>query len=555
MSVKTGEQPLFLKFSPFLGRNLKTIKSQQLSEGFQKVCIQTGQYISRHRWEIITLALVVFIIYGQELFSLHLTVDEENAANSFGPSDSFLPSGRWGLFLFTKIFLSRPIIPFIPTALTFIFFVVSAAILLHLLGIQNAKEQTLLLSLFIGWSGLSYMVSFSTNNWLISFGFLCIAFCFLLLNNPKKPIRYASLIPISLIFSLYEPLLVPLLLTWFLLMLYRSDVGWKTAIKFSRDFLISLILGYLVFLGVQKLFYAIYQIEPSFYSSHYFGSSAKNIGWYITKVLHLAYNVYAGDSTFYGLSAHAFPLFLLIAGLIILVGEYKHRKTAISFAIFLFLLLLFSLLPFIGGILTKGYIPYRSLLGVPVFLMGWAALALKYARPTAKLALGILALGTLFQFATSANHLFASSAFAYEEDKLLAYQLINRIEEEKARTSSPQPQYLEMIGFVERPSTPLVSRIENIGASFFGWDGGHSKRVVNFLKILGYTSLEALAEDRRSAYVKYGAAMPVWPEYGSVKVLGDVVLVKFSEYSNQQIKTLCASKNASQLPDSFCPIP
>lgn len=532
---------------------MKTIKSQQLSERFQKVCIQTGQYISRHRWEIITLALVVFIIYGQELFSLHLTVDEENAANSFGPSNSFLPSGRWGLFLFTKIFLSRPVIPFIPTALTFIFFVVSAAILLHLLGIQNANEQTLLLSLFIGWSGLSYMVSFSTNNWLISFGLLCIAFCFLLLNNPKKPIRYASLIPISLIFSLYEPLLVPLLLTWFLLMLYRSDVGWKTTIKFTRDFLISLILGYLAFLGVQKLFYTIYQIEPSFYSSHYFEGSAKNIGWYITKVLHLAFNVYAGDSSFYGLSTHVFPLFLLIAGLIILVGEYQHRKTAISFAVFLFLLLIFSLLPFIGGILTKGYIPYRSLLGVPVFLMGWAALALKYARPTAKWVLGILALFTLFQFASSANHLFASSAFAYEEDKLLAYQLIDRIEEEKARTSSPQPQYLEMIGFVERPSTPLISRIENIGASFFGWDQGNSTRAVNFLKILGYASPDPLPQELRAGFVSIGNQMPVWPAPGSVVIRGDTVLVKFGPYSSTQINKICAQRTNAALPNDFCP--
>ena len=112
-----------------------------------------------------------------------------------------------------------------------------------------------------------------------------------------------------------------------------------------------------------------------------------------------------------------------------------------------------------------------------------------------------------------------------------------------------------MVGYVQRPSTPLVSRIENIGASFFGWDGGHTSRVTNFLHILGYTSLDALPLERRSAYVDQGITMPVWPAKGSVQVVGDVVLVKFSPYSRQQVEAICAETDPKALPVGFCPQP
>ena len=112
-----------------------------------------------------------------------------------------------------------------------------------------------------------------------------------------------------------------------------------------------------------------------------------------------------------------------------------------------------------------------------------------------------------------------------------------------------------MVGYVQRPSTPLVSRIENIGASFFGWDGGHTIRVTNFLHILGYTSLDPLPFERRSAYVDQGITMPVWPAKGSVQVVGDVVLVKFSPYSRQQVEAICAEADLSILPAAFCPQP
>jgi len=55
--------------------------------------------------------------------------------------------------------------------------------------------------------------------------------------------------------------------------------------------------------------------------------------------------------------------------------------------------------------------------------------------------------------------------------------------------------------------------------------------------------------------VDQGITMPVWPAKGSVQVVGDVVLVKFSPYSPQQVEAICAETDPKALPAAFCPQP
>jgi len=442
-----------------------------------------------------------------------------------------------------------------PLALTLSFLFIGVLLLLDCLAVQSPIDRILIAVLGFTWSGLAYLFSFSTVNFAVGFGFLCIFLSLFILVKAQKALKLLAALPITFVFSIYQPLLQPLVMVFLLYALYRWNEERKGLLRYFISAGIVIVLGYALYFAVQQMFLQAFATESSGYVAHFFSISGltQNLGWYLQKLARLAYNIFAGDSSFYGITIRSLPVFLLVAGVLILVLHYKNRVKTRDYILFLGLFTVFSLLPFIGGILTKGYIPYRSLLGVPVFLMGWAALALKYARSTAKWVLGILALFTLFQFASSANHLFASSAFAYEEDKLLAYQLIDRIEEEKARTSSPQPQYLEMIGFVERPSTPLISRIENIGASFFGWDQGNSTRAVNFLKILGYASPDPLPQELRAGFVSIGNQMPVWPAPGSVVIRGDTVLVKFGPYSSTQINKICAQRTNVALPNDFCP--
>lgn len=88
---------------------------------------------------------------------------------------------------------------------------------------------------------------------------------------------------------------------------------------------------------------------------------------------------------------------------------------------------------------------------------------------------------------------------------------------------------------------------------FLAQDGGvQHDRVTNFLRIARCTSVGILPLERRSAYVE-SRVLPchVWPAKGSVQVVGDVVLVKFSPYSRQQVEAICAETGSNALPMGF----
>jgi hypothetical protein len=527
------------------------ILEKKIFESYKKATC----YLQENLFLFFLLGLIILASYGFELFNVNLTIDEEFGAFRTEINPAFVTSGRWGLYLLTKLLLPKPVIPFIPLALALCFHIIGILLLFESLEIRKQVDRIIIMAFGITWPGLTYNYSFSISNFAIGFGYLCISLGLFILVRARKNLKFLAALPMAFVFSMYQPLLQPLVMVFLLYILYQ----WQKEIKNSFRLLFSALLvtgtGYLIYFGIQQLFLLVYQTEISNYVSHYF--DFKNLFQsptiYILKLWKLFYNTMIGDVTFYGIAIRALPLFLLVAGICILVSEFKRREKWSFYLLFLLLLGIFSVLPFIGGILTKGYIPYRSLLGVPIFLMGWVALALKHAGPKTRFILSFLAVFTLFQFSSSMNHLFASSAFAYEEDKFLAGQLVQRIEEEKAISGTSDIAYLELVGFVDSPSTPLASRIENIGTSFFGWDQGNPSRAAAFLKTLGYDDLEGLLLERRANYVTLGESMPVWPEPGSVQIVDDVVLIKFGPYSRTQLNNLCELEENKSLPSGFCP--
>ncbi|MDD2522754.1 MAG: glucosyltransferase domain-containing protein [Anaerolineaceae bacterium] len=512
-------------------------------------------YLQDNALLFLFLILIIVTAYGFELFNVNLTIDEEFAATRETANSGFITSGRWGLHILTKLLLPKQVIPFIPLALTLCFQTAGMLLLLESLEIRRQIDRILVIAFGLTWPGLAYLYSFSFVNFAVGFGILCISLGLFILVRAQKRLRLLAAIPIAFVFSIYQPLLQPLVMVFLLFVLYKWQKEQKDLSRFMFSALLVTGIGYLLYLGVQQLFLLAYQTEMSNYVSHYFdfGNLFHNFNVYILKLWRLFYNVMIGDVTFYGIAIRVLPLLLLMSGVSTLYHAFKRRKKWANTLGFLVLLALFSVLPFIGGILTKGYIPYRSLLGVPIFFMGWTALALKDVGNQARVIISFFAFFTLFQFASSMNHIFASSAFAYEEDKFLAGQLVQRIEQEKVQAGETDVAYLDMVGFVDRPSTPLISRIENIGASFFGWDGGNPSRAAAFLKTLGYEDLEGLPIQRRANYVLLGEIMPVWPKPGSLRIVDDVVVIKFSEYSKTQKNNLCNSENANILPLGFCP--
>ena len=514
-------------------------------------------YLRENIPSLIFLGLIILVSYGFELFNVHLTIDDELGALRSGTNSGFVAIGRWALCLLVNPLLPQRNIPMLPLALGLIFMLAGMFILLDCLGIKRQSERVLLIGLGLTWSGFAYILSFSDASCAIGVGFFCAALSLFIFTKAKSWYKLLAALPVSVLIGIYQPLLQPLVLVFLLNLLYHWQEQRQTIFRYFFSVLLVLGLGYLLYAGIQQFLLMVFHLETSSYISHFFSLSSilQNLGWYIHKCALLLYNLVVGDSSFYGLTVRGLPLLLVISGILILCGAFRQRESTLSFIEFSFLLMLFGIIPVIGGVLTKGYIPYRSLLGFPIFILGWVALGFKYAtKPTTRTGVLVFAAFTIFQFSASINHLFSSSAFAYQEDTLLAERIIQRVDGIRADTEIPEPKYLEQIGYVDRASTPLVSRIENIGASFFGWDQGvSSDRPAALIEILGLAELEGLPDDQRGKYVSEGVNMPVWPEPGSVKVVEDVLIVKFGPYSQTQKASICQAGNLSALPSGFCP--
>jgi hypothetical protein len=64
------------------------------------------------------------------------------------------------------------------------------------------------------------------------------------------------------------------------------------------------------------------------------------------------------------------------------------------------------------------------------------------------------------------------------------------------------------------------------GSSFFEWDGGNPERMINYMRLIGFTNLVLPTAAERPALVPVVQTMPVWPAEGSVRLANGTILVK-----------------------------
>ncbi len=249
-------------------------------------------------------------------------------------------------------------------------------------------------------------------------------------------------------------------------------------------------------------------------------------------------DIYGGTASYFGTSTVMFSLVMLlvISGLVIRVIQ---SETTASVKILLILLtVVIVLLPFVPGLVMRGHIPLRTMLTMPISLAGLVALGTTgHNRVFKQLAGLILAICTV-QFVASTNAMFSSSALALEADRLTAVRILERIESAKAFTGAEYVKYLEVIGYLEYEPTRLRPKSEVIGASFFEWDQGNVYRILYFINTLTTHGLSGLPASQRRELMSETKSMPVWPVHGSVRVIGNIAVVKFGDYSQSQLQRM-----------------
>ncbi len=538
--------------------NTISVFYKNLSEKNDEILSGIKVYFKRNQSIILILLVIALATYGFELFNLNITIDEE--FTSLGRSTSMweISIGRWGKYLLADILFPLSTIPFVPLFVTLLFHLGAILIIFDIFCICDKQEKFIIGGIGMSYPGMVFINTFSTANYLVGIGLFCVILSLYIYSKNMGAKKYLALIPMCFAISIYQPL-ITVLISIYLLFIINSwnKVDFKRITEI-RNIIIMILLAIIFYLLISKLFLFLYGMTSSGYVEQFFDINylGDNIYWVLKNITRLLINVYSGDETIYGIEIPTIIIFLFVLGISIFCRITRSKIKFLDKLVLFFLICIFLFTPFIWGILTRGIIPLRSLLmGIPFILIGWSILGLENQSNIGKSIILLISILCIFQFISSSNHLFASSHLALQEDRVLGIRLIDRIEEAKDAANSEDIRYFEMVGYIERPSTPLISRIETIGASFFGWDQGNSQRVLAFLKILGFYGLEPLPIERRSDFVDITGTMTIWPDSGSVKVFNDTVVVKFSDYSPYQISTICNYIKSSQqlYTHNFCP--
>ena len=237
---------------------------------------------------------------------------------------------------------------------------------------------------------------------------------------------------------------------------------------------------------------------------------------------------------------------LLFVCLVLLVWKLiETARTSPRLALLLAaLLLVIVAAPFLQHPLNGGDLPYRTLVGLPAAVALPALFATEIAPPRWRSWLLVpLAVLVAIQFSWINNRQYYAAHWSLERDKATATEMLARI----AQLAPRQDTYtIAVVGSLQRKHGPLIPKVRHstLGASFFQWDAGHTRRVAAFLNFLADAKFSAATLDQSRAAFEAAATMPSWPESGSIAKAGDVVVIKLSRPNRTQLAPLCQNDDA-----------
>jgi hypothetical protein len=527
-----------------------------LDRNIEKATLSFHHYMKENWGLFIALAIVAFAAYGFELFNLNITIDEEIHATFIGHTRLWLQQGRWGMYLLNKFIFPYTIIPFMPLFVALVFNILAMVLLFMSWGGKSKTVQFLIGSLGIVFPTIAYMYTFSTINYGIGIGLFLASLSTFIYSRLNKLYRYLAVIPAAFSLAIYQGFL-PVLLAIFLI--YHIAVGFRTGKIYLRDlFYIATILAtsFLLYYIGQILLVRILNIPPDSYVARYFDTAylLNNFSVVITRLSSLMRSIYLGDKSFFAINMPIIGIMIAIALISFALNLWKaDLSISIKFILALFTFSLI-ILPFLSGLLNRGYLSMRFLLALPITISAIIMFGMSNKSKVMRTTLFFLTCWCIFQSATATNRLFASSHLALQADRLFASRLIVRIEDALNESGNLKKlKYLEMVGSYNRRPTMLIPIAETFGASFFSWGDGDPSRVVAFLDTIGYQNLQPLPVEGRIQMVKIAEGMPIWPAQGSVKIVGDTVLIKFGPYSSFQKSIICRGVNNTNELLDFCP--
>lgn len=494
--------------------------------------MDTSKNMTMNNKELIkqaTILLAIFIaMYFFEIASFNLSIDEEYAAFRTDPS-VWVTQGRWGSYLVYKLLLPQPILPFITPA---IFGLGCVAAYLLTMGAIGRRQMSFAeysgFAVFCGFPTWFFIVEFYSNIAAVGIGVFATACAIWLAATERNalfsPRVLAAVLAGAFAISIYQSFTAALLTMGIAVAVLRHRDG--TIRQLQKELLrVGVVLvGSILLYAAADIAFKASTTNTSDYIDGFVQPAAllQNPIVVLTRTVNSIGDIYGFRNKAYVGALWAIPPLLFLGG----VAAYKvssQGRLLVAAAAIITLLLPFGL-----HLLSAGYMPTRSLVGVPVAVWFFVYLALTSTVPLIRIPSAVLLAVALFQIMVIQNAYQASMHLVGKHDALLAAAINERL----ATTPGfdPKTTYaLSTFGgqsFVTPYPRPPTS---TIGHSFFEWDGGNPYRITSYMRLLGFAKVRGPSPEQMDQTIIRLTTMPIWPAPGSIQIDGDIALVKLGE--------------------------
>lgn len=465
--------------------------------------------------------LLAIVSYGFAITNYTLSIDNEiPILSNFG-----MDLGRWGQNLI-RYHLFNGHLQYFSFILSLFLFSLAAIRLANVFKFQNLSAY-FFCALFITFPQISYQVVFSMMADIAGFGVLLAILSVELFlkgygaDSTRKKILFFSLEAVILVFtlSMYQAfILVPA--TIFAILFFQST--FQDTFDLKSEFKKMLFFGGVILISIALYYLSVKvicpPIEAGYLSSYVSGNSDNQFLNFCSIFLkNWVGSFYYGNRMF---------VLTLLASLTLFVWFFINKKyILIRFLTLLVILILPYLMSYF---ITNGYHPPRLYLTsniVFAFVLVFVLNNFKISSSNITQIAITLICFVNFYFITN---LFYTVNKIYKHDKNIAEKIDYTILT-KYPSFSTSEKYVYFYGYFpyEYHQKFRLENSEVFGGSVFNWDNGNNYRMNNFFKEAGVDEFKMLDTKEQYSIVKDSIAkMPIWPDYESVKMFNNIVVVK-----------------------------
>lgn len=513
-----------------------------------------------YRYHIALVFALMFLLHYPKLNAGLIGIDTESMIRrGSGFARDWLVSGRQGIVFLKGIFGVLSFNPYFAATMTMV--TLPAAVCAFFLlwdGLRGDKSSIAVWFLggllWLSHPVMAEIMYFSMISFEVVFSFLlaaaAVACAQAWVDNRKQWLYLgAGTALLVVVFSVYQAM-VPFYIFGVVSVLYLRAV--TDMLRGKKESLTAALGQAGLHLAVFLLAFLLNQGITAGVAAYFGDGSAyltKQIAWgtvpaaeVLCRIVRHIGRVCLGSGAFYSI----FYGVLGICSLVLLaLHTFRKRKETGSCAAVWLLWLSQQLTPFLMTVLLGGEPVIRSQLVLPAMTafqamtVLWMAERLDVSQAALKrAAVGAGAVICLLGGMKTAKitwGFYYSDQMRYEQDQMLGYALIQRIEQ----VCGEEARDLPVVIVGKRPfqgNNSSTDRGQMIGeASFFCWDTAvepvpyfSTQRVLGFLHTLGADYVSASPEKMQEA-LEDSAGMPSWPLEGSVQIINGMVIVKLSE--------------------------